>query len=295
MKKIKYLFIAMAALLVFQSCKKKEVVLGSFESLGIGSYLTLQKTNKVILDYSKIGTEQVSITVKEYGSPVDKITVYVTAGGVTLNKSNWKKVKDITYTSGAEVDLAIKATEIASALGVPVASLNPGTAYTLYNQVTTKEGLVYDAVNTTGALASNPNYKASTTWSATVVCPFDPTGFPGNFVVREDAWEDWGPGDIVQVVSATATSIGLRVYPNAAYGGNDQTTVNVVIDPTNGVATVTNQYYGKYGGTPIANTTFGSSNFVFSCVGTIDLRLVHHTPGALSSSYGTYWLRLTKQ
>ncbi len=294
MKKIKFLILATAAFMVFQSCKKKEAVLGSFESLGVGSYLTLEKSNKVILDYSKISTESVSISVKEFGSAVDKVVLYVTAGGATLNKTNWKKIKEVAYTSGTTIDLVVSATEIATALGVPVLSLNPGTAYTIYNQVVTKDGKIYDAVNTVGALASNPNYRASTTWAASVVCPFVATGFPGNFVVRTDEWEDWGPGDVVTVTSATANSIALRAYPNPAYGvWISDITVN--INAANGIATVANQNYGRYGATPVSVTTVGSANFVFACTGTIDLRLNHHVPGTAASSYGTYWIRLTKQ
>lgn len=277
---------------MLQSCQKKEV-LGNFDSLGVGSYLTLEKANKVTLDYSQINNESVSITVKEFGSAVEKVIVYVTAGGATLNKANWKKIKEYTYTSGAPLDLVIRATEIATALGTTPAALNPGTAYTMYNQVITKEGKTYDAVNTVGALASNPNYRASTTWSANVVCPFVAAGFPGNFVVREDEWQDWGPGDVVTVTSATANSIALRAYPNPAYG-SFIADITVNIAAATGIATVTNQTYGNYGPN-VAATTVGTSNFVFACTGTIDLRLNHHVPGAASSSYGTYWIRLTKQ
>lgn len=292
MKKIKFLILATAALMVFQSCKKKEAVLGSFESLIIGSYLTLEKSNKVVLDYSKINTESVSISVKEYGSAIEKVILYVTAGGATLVKANWKKIKEVPYVSGATLDLVVTAAEIATALGTTPAALNPGTAYTIYNQVVTKDGKIYDAVNTVGALASNPNYRASTTWSASVVCPFVPTGFPGNFRVRVDEWEDWGPGDIVSVTSATATSIALRAYPNPAYG-SFIADITVNINPANGIATVTNQTYGNYGPI-IAVTSVGSANFVFACTGTIDLRLNHHVPGSTASSYGSYWIRLTK-
>lgn len=293
MKKIKFLILATTALMVFQSCKKKEAVLGSFESLIIGSYLTLEKSNKVVLDYSQINTERVSISVKEYGSAVEKVVLYVTAGGATLVKANWKKIKEVPYVSGATLDLVVTAAEIATALNRTTASLSPGTAYTIYNQVVTKDGKIYDAVNTVGALASNPNYKASTTWSASVVCPFVATGFPGNFRVRVDEWEDWGPGDVVTVTSATATSIALRAYPNPAYGSFiADMTVN--INAANGIATVTNQTYGNYGPI-IAATSVGSANFVFACTGTIDLRLNHHVPGSTASSYGTYWIRLTKQ
>lgn len=281
-----------ALALLLQSCEKKEV-LGNFDSLGVGSYLTLEKANKVTLDYSQINNESVSITVKEFGSAIDKVIVYVTAGGATLNKANWKKIKEYTYTSGTPLDLVVRATEIATALGTTPSALNPGTAYTLYNQVITKDGKTYDAVNTVGALASNPNYRASTTWSANVVCPFVAAGFPGNFVVREDEWADWGPGDVVTVTSATANSIALRAYPNPAYGSFiADMTVNIA--PATGIATVTNQTYGNYGPN-VAATTVGTSNFVFACTGTIDLRLNHHVPGAPTSSYGTYWIRLTKQ
>lgn len=278
--------------LILQSCQKKEV-LGNFDSLGVGSYLTLEKANKVTLDYSQINNESVSITVKEFGSAVEKVIVYVTAGGATLNKANWKKIKEYTYTSGAPLDIVIRATEIATALGTTPSALNPGTAYTLYNEVITKEGKTYNAVNTVGALASNPNYRASTTWSANVVCPFVPAGFPGNFRVREDEWQDWGVGDVVSVTSAGTDSIALRAYPNPAYGTFIRD-ITVKIAPATGIATVTNQRYGNYG-VDVSATTDGTSNFVFACTGTIDLRLNHHVPGAAGSSYGRYWIRLTKQ
>jgi hypothetical protein len=294
MKKINILtFITVVAcMLVFHSCEKKEV-LGSIESLGIGSYLTLEKTNKTTIDYSKINSESVSINVKEFGSAIDKVVVYVTSGSANLNKSTWKKIKEYPYPGGAELTLNITASEMAAALGISTSAMNPGNAYTLYNEVVTKEGIVYNAVNTVGALASNPNYKAAMTWSANVVCPFVAAGFAGNFIVREDEWADWGPGDIVTVSAATANTISLSVYPNPAYGTAIADIV-VNIDPATGAATVTNQKYGNYG-PDIAVTSVGTSNFVFACTGTIDLRLNHHVPGSTSSSYGTYWLRLTKQ
>ncbi|MBY0477821.1 MAG: hypothetical protein K2Q24_09265 [Chitinophagaceae bacterium] len=298
MKKIKFLMLATVAFtLILQSCQKKEV-LGNFDSLGVGSYLTLEKANKVTLDYSQINNESVSITVKEFGSNVDKVIVYVTAGAATLNKANWKKIKEYTYTSATPLDLVIRATEIATALGTTTSALNPGTAYTLYNEVITKDGKTYNAVNTVGALASNPNYRASTTWTANVVCPFVPAGFPGNFVVREDEWQDWGPGDFITVTSAGTDSINIRAYPNPSYGVVLRD-ITVKIAPATGIAKVTDQLYGDYQGAfglnRVAVTSDGTSNFVFACTGTIDLRLFHHVPGALSSNYGRYWLRLTKQ
>ncbi|MBS4065999.1 MAG: hypothetical protein KGZ74_15675 [Chitinophagaceae bacterium] len=292
MKQINILTITTVALLfTFQACKKREVF-GNFDSLGVGSYLTLEKTNKTTIDYSRIGSESVSIDVKEFGSAIAKVIVYVTQGNANLNKSTWKKIKEYQY-GGSTLTLNITASEMATALGITTAAMNPGTNYTLYNEVVTKDGVTYNAVNTVGALASNPNYRAVMTWSANVVCPFDPTGFAGNFRVREDEWADWGAGDVVTVTAATANTISLRVYPNPAYGTAIADIV-VNINPATGAATVSNQKYGRYGSTEVSVTSVGTSNFVFACTGTIDLRLNHHVPGATSSSYGTYWLRLTK-
>ncbi|MFZ6024172.1 MAG: hypothetical protein ACOYVG_06915 [Bacteroidota bacterium] len=282
---------AFALLLILNSCKKKEVF-GNFESLGVGSYLTLEKTNKTTIDYSRIGSESVSIDVKEYGSAIAKVIVYVTQGNASLDKSTWKKIKEYPYNAST-LTLNITASEMATALGISTAAMNPGSNFTLYNEVVTKGGVTYNAVNTVGALASNPNYKAVMTWSANVVCPFVPTGFAGNYRVREDEWADWGAGDVVSVTAATANTISLKVYPNPAYGTAIADIV-VNINPATGQATVTNQKYGRYGSTEVSVTSVGTSNFVFACTGTIDLRLNHHVPGATSSSYGTYWLRLTK-
>jgi hypothetical protein len=292
MKHINIIKITTVALLfTFHSCKKKEV-LGNFDSLGVGSYLTLEKTTKTTIDYSRIGSESISIDVKEFGSPVAKVVVYVTAGNANLNKSLWKKIKEYQYT-GSTLTLNITASEMATALGITTAAMSPGTNYTLYNEIVTKDGVIYNAVNTVGALASNPNYRAVMTWAANVVCPFVAAGFEGNFRVREDEWQDWGAGDVVTVTAATSNTISLRVYPNPAYGTAIADIV-VNINPATGAATVTNQKYGRYGSTEVAVTSVGTSNFVFACTGTIDLRLNHHVPGAASSSYGTYWLRLTK-
>lgn len=292
MKKINIITITTVALLfTFQACKKKEV-LGNFDSLNVGSYVTLEKTNKTTIDYSRIGSESVSIDIKEYGSPIAKVIVYVTQGNANLNKSTWKKIKEYQY-GGGTLTLNITASEMATALGITTAAMNPGSNYTLYNEVVTKDGVTYNAVNTVGALASNPNYKAVMTWAANVVCPFVSSGFAGNFRVREDEWQDWGVGDVVTVTAATSNTISLRVYPNPAYGTAIADIV-VNINPATGAATVTNQKYGRYGSTEVAVTSVGTSNFVFACTGTIDLRLNHHVPGSTTSSYGSYWLRLTK-
>ena len=271
------------------SCKKGDVV-SDVNSLGKGAYITLVKSNNTIIDYSNLSTSKVSITVKEYGSPVDKIKVFVTKGTTSLDRSKWKQVKEFAYSG--ETNLEVTATEIATALGIPPTGLETGATYTLYNQVITKDGRSFDVVNTYSEVSGNSNYNMVLTWTAVVICPFVPTGFTGNFEVLEDGWADFSPGDILQVSAGADPTKQLKItaYPNPAFGSNRKEIV-VDITPGTGVATVALQAYGDYGGEVVRTKTVGTNNYVFSCVGTITLRL-NHTGNA---NYGDYNLRLKKK
>ena len=289
MQKILSYFSIIIAVMAIGSCKKGDVV-SDVNSLGKGAYITLVKSNNTIIDYSNLSTSKVSITVKEYGSPVDKIKVFVTKGTTSLDRSKWKQVKEFAYSG--ETNLEVTATEIATALGIPPTGLETGATYTLYNQVITKDGRSFDVVNTYSEVSGNSNYNMVLTWTAVVICPFVPTGFTGNFEVLEDGWADFSPGDILQVSAGADPTKQLKItaYPNPAFGSNRKEIV-VDITPGTGVATVALQAYGDYGGEVVRTKTVGTNNYVFSCVGTITLRL-NHTGNA---NYGDYNLRLKKK
>lgn len=286
--------IAFVVALAIGSCKKGDVV-SDFTANGTGTYLTLVKTNNVTIDYSNLATAKVSITVQEKGDPLEKIVVYVTKGAANLNRSAWKKVKEVPYSG--ETTLEVSATEMATALGIPPAGLETGATYTFYNQGVTKSGNIHDAANTNSAYQGLSAYNMALTWSAVVICPFNPAGFPGDFEVLEDTWGDYTPGEIVTVNSATANSIMLTAYPSPAYGSVNQKAVKVDITPATGKATVTNQIYGDYPQFGIIDTrlnTVGSNNWVFSCAGTITLRMNHNGITA-GGNQGDYTLRLRKK
>jgi hypothetical protein len=291
MQKILSYFLSIVAVIAIGSCKKGEVI-SDVNSLGKGSYITLVKTNNVIIDYSNLSTSKVSITVKEFGSPIDKIKVYVTKGATSLNRANWKLTKEFTYSG--ETTLDVTAGEIAKALGIPPSGLETGATYTLYNQVITKDGRSFDIVNTYGEVAGNSNYNMVFTWAAVVICPYISTGFAGDFEVIEDGWADFSPGDVLKVTFGADASKQLKItsYPNPAFGINRK---DIVIDiaPATGIATVASQVYGDYPGfdTNLKVKSVGTNNYVFSCVGTITLRLNHSGTG----NYGDYNLRLKKK
>ena len=62
--------------LLISGCKKGDVA-GDFEAVGKGSYLTKVAIGNSIIDYANLANSKLDVTVKEYGSPVDKIKIYV--------------------------------------------------------------------------------------------------------------------------------------------------------------------------------------------------------------------------
>ncbi|MFM7717376.1 MAG: hypothetical protein ACKO7A_33125, partial [Microcystis sp.] len=226
------------------------------------------------------------------------IKIYASEGSPNFDKSNWKFLKEYEY-NGGEQQLVVKATELAAGLGIQPQELKTGFQYTFYNELLLKDGRIFNPANTSAGFQGISNYNMAFTWNAIVVCPFSPTGFAGDFEVLQDDWADYSPGDIVQVTAATANSITIAAYPNPAYpgaigpnGAPPPGLTIVKIDPATGAATVASQSYGGYIGfdTDIKVSTVGSNNWVFSCTGTISIKLKHN--GA--ADWGDAVLRLQK-
>lgn len=287
-------YFCLFGLIVLASCKKSAVQnpLADVANLGIGSYITLTET--VNLNFSfNTPTSTVSIKVTEYGDAnnVDKIVLYVVQGS-NGDPAAWKKIKTVPYTGPGTV-LSATSQEVATALGVTVASLSPGNFYTFYNQIITKDGKTFDLSNTLGALENNSNYNAVFRWQAFITCPFvGPVG--GNFRVVQDDWQDWAPGDVVSVLDGPgANQINLRnVWPNPAYGSVVNPLI-VNIDPATGTAKVPLVTFGAY--SPLATARGAGAGdvagYVFSCTGFITLNLAVTYNG---SSQGNLKLVLQK-
>jgi hypothetical protein len=266
-------------LLIGYSCKKKDLIT-NFDSLTQGSYLTLTKINNTNIDYSALSTSTVSIQVGSKGAAVDKVNVYVTPEP-TLDKTKWKLVKAIPFTEGVNLD--VKATEIATALGIPPNQLEPGSQYTLYNEVVTKDGRTFSSINTDADFEGQAGYNMAFHWTATVICPFTSSTVAGTYTVITDEWADWGAGDQVQVTAGPgANQVNLsQVWPNPAAGGTVTNPLLINVTPATGAVTVpagvTIAHYTGFGGYDLA-TASGSFGFIFSCTNTINVTIHLTTP-----------------
>ncbi|HLF45219.1 MAG TPA: hypothetical protein VI548_02265 [Chitinophagaceae bacterium] len=292
MKRLLSILTSISVLLLI-GCKKGDVA-GDFASQGIGSYVTKVALGNGIIDYANLGSSKVDVTVREYGTPVEKIKIYASVGAANTNTATWKFVKEVPYSG--DTKLEVSATELAAALGIPPTGLQTGQTYTLYNQVISKDGQVHDISNMNSTMYGSPNYNSLMTWNAVVVCPFIATqigaiGSTVPFVVLQDDWADWSPGTIINVTVTSATSLTIpRLWDTNPFL---PTVINIA--QATGAATVARAGYGdypQYGISGITHASSGTNNWVFSCQGTITLTL-NHAVG--STNYGTYIVRLRKQ
>lgn len=300
MRKMKYLII-IAGLMVFAASCKKSVQdsnpLSDVTNFSIGSYLILDSTINVNINYSAIATSTAGIMVEEYtgGQPVQSIVMYVATSN-TYDTTQWHLIKTVPYAGKATV-LSVTGSDLATALGVPDSALSPGTSYTVFNRVVTKSGAYWDVSNTGYAndgtnLISGTNYHSAFYFTVNIVCPFV-APMAGTYKVIEDDWVDWQPGDLVQVTDGPGVNeLNLsQVWPNPAYG----TVVNPLycdVDPATGVATIpAGIVWGNYG--YLTSTLAGSGGNVFSCTGLISLSI--HVNAAGYGDQGFLKLILQKQ
>ncbi|MBC6491654.1 hypothetical protein ACFSQD_11985 [Flavihumibacter stibioxidans] len=288
MKIFNKIIFLLAAVLVLglSSCEKKTGTGPLITTLGTGAYVTLNKSINTYLNYSDLNNTTVSIEVKEYGNPGEKVITYVSTNG-SIDKSTWKPVGEFPLANGVAT-LVVSAKSIASALGVQPTDLAPGNSYTLFNEVVTKDGRSFSIANTNTDVEGNSNYNMALRWSASVICPFVAADAAGTYKITRDDWD----GSVGATVEATATDKTLTLtyaFPAAANPG--KAPITITIDQATGAATVAKQVYGSYG-TGYENFACQGTGLVFSCAGKVTLRLQHLLG---SSDYGTYPLQLQKQ
>jgi hypothetical protein len=285
MKKI-LIYISLVTILF--ACKKAYII-NDFDNFSIGSYLRLDKAEKTTLDYNKITTESVSITVTPIGSEIEKVNIYAVLGGENLDVTQWKLVKAVPAT-GSPFTLTVTAQELATAFGVPTSGLSPGNQYTFYNQSITKDGRTFDVANSEDDLEGQPAYQSAFRWQAIVFCAYDPA--TTNNVVYEvvkDGWDDFVAGDLITVKNGPAanqiTLVGVYLTTT------NHKDIVVDISPANGAATIARQSYGIYAGDTRTFQAEGTG-FIFSCAGVIDLNIKHTT--TTGTNFGTANLKLKK-
>ena len=119
----------------------------------------------------------------------------------------------------------------------------------------------------------NPNYDPNVntlpnlkpiTLQYGVFCTYDPSVYDGDFVVVQDDWADYHPGDVVPITKIDDTHFSFE------YAAADAQPVIVTVDPATNITSVGNVEFGNYGpgfGNFFAQSASSPNNYVLPCQG----------------------------
>jgi hypothetical protein len=287
----KFVITCVVIALSMASCNKDYDVFDE-SSADKGVYVGIDGSPASELFYFNNATSSYKANMKVFGSlKITKMDSYAVLKSNVDGSDSLVLVKTTNFPASTwEVTLQ----DVATGLNTSLDSFDPGDQVILRNKLTTADGKVWSADNTSnlsGGLLSGAAYKnLLADVSVFVTCPFVADDAVGTYTVIRDDWEDVFPGDQLEVVKVDATTIDIVQYPTTKY---NQVPVRVTVDPTSGVATVTKQYSGQYEdskGNKLDAYTAGGG-YVFSCAGYVTLTLDFTYAG---SPYNGYTLIISK-
>lgn len=203
----------------------------------------------------------------------EKVDVVVRKNGATGPNV---KVFQANVTS-LPATFSITTTELETLFGAPVVL---GDSYDFSTDIYIKGGRKYEAfpdggVPTSSGPTAVPGFSYMARFGA--ICAYNPDFYEGDFVVVQDDWADWSPGDIVTITRidntkfsfidpfATAPRNPIVVTVNT---GNNQVTI-----PKTSAGAAWGWAVGTYTGAFVATGGPATASFVSPCEKTVTLNL----------------------
>jgi hypothetical protein len=228
------------------------------------------------------------INVTDLANSAYEFTLTVPANNVAAYKlsvnRNGGTFAPILEIKSFPASVAIKAGDIAAALGLSLADLNPGDKFDFL--ATTEDAAGNSAsfanLNTD---AKNPGERQAFKHTTYLSCPFVAADAAGTYTVTVDNfWEETGWEQVV-VAGPGVNQVTIKDF-NKAYTGESGWDVIVDVDPNTGIAFVAKQpYWSQAFGYGEIRVNSDGTGFVFSCSGTFAL-VLKYTVNA--GSFGTY-------
>ena len=296
---LKFLFIAFLAV----SCSEDDIKndLADYEKGGFAKFENVIKT----IDYQN-GGGSLNYTALDANNNAASYSIYkisAIASGIDLGSVD---VTDLNYTSfPAQVNISLN--QLAGYFGLVGSDLTYGDSFRIFAKVTTKDGRVFkgeipstvpgvvpnENVTTQDLLNSTYGYNQAMQFNVTVACAsLDVSALLGTYKVEFDEFDEYdfrvpATHTVQCVAGPTANSIKFINFSNIG------TDLVVTLDPATQSATssrtqIYNNFY-TYG----ACFATGNSGLVFSCIGTIDLKMTYSV-GA-GTFRGTWSLKFVKQ
>jgi hypothetical protein len=223
-------------------------------------------------------------------APPQKMDVVLIKNG---DKGNVKMIQENITTFPTTVQ--VTGPQLATLFG---AAIKLGDRFDVGVDVTAQSGLKYQAFPSVGeaygsGVANQPGSSTSIRYEA--VCKYDPSIYEGTFVVEEDVWEDYHPGDEIQI-----TKIDDNSFSFTHVAAINPVPVVIVVNPNDNSAKITKQSVGTrwaygaiYTGPFVATAGSPSDSFVSPCERSVTLNMQYGFSGGTFA--GTYPLKLKKK
>ena len=296
---LKFLFIAFLAV----SCSEDDIKndLADYEKGGFAKFENVIKT----IDYQN-GGGSLNYTALDANNNAASYSIYkisAIASGIDLGSVD---VTDLNYTSfPAQVNISLN--QLAGYFGLVGSDLTYGDSFRIFAKVTTKDGRVFkgeipstvpgvvpnENVTTQDLLNSTFGYNQAMQFNVTVACAsLDVSALLGTYKVEFDEFDEYD----FRVPSSYTIQCVAGDLPNTIKFlnfSNIGTDLVVTLDPATQSATSSRtQIYNNFY-THGACFATGNSGLVFSCIGTIDLKMTYSV-GA-GTFRGTWSLKFVKQ
>ena len=259
MKKIKYLglFIA-SSLILMNSCSTNDKLIDQlFDTVERGAVLrTVAITNPTFdfLDTSKSWSVNLEVQDEQKGSLVSEIKVYASLvdDGIIGDEALIKSISTSSFTPGPygfpRGDISLTLQETIDALDLTVGDYDSADSFNIRLVAVLTDGREY--TNDAGGTVTGGSFFSSPfAYSAQFFCSLDDaSSFNGTYIVTNDAWADYNPGETVPVQFVSGYTFRILSTNNPYINNPGTSYMEVTIDPSDGSVTLTSNECFDYGG-----------------------------------------------
>jgi len=279
MKKIKLILSILTGFVLINSCSTEDKLIDQlFDTVERGAVLrTVAVTNPTFdfLDTSKSWSVTLEIQDEQQGTLVSDIEVYATLvdDGVAGSESLVKTIPTSSFAPGPfglpRGDVSLTLQETIDALGISVGDYDSSDSFNIRLVAVLTDGREYTN-DAAGTVTGGSFFSSPFAYSAQFFCALaDASAFDGTYIVTNDAWADYNPGETVPVQYVSGYTFRILSTNNPFINNPGTSYMEVTIDPSDGSATVTSNECFDYGG-GFCTDVVGTGS-VGTCTGDINL------------------------
>ncbi|NQU84450.1 MAG: hypothetical protein HQ541_01695 [Mariniphaga sp.] len=274
------IFVLLVAFTLMQSCETDDKIIDDvYNNVTRGAVLRTIETPNATFDFFDTSSRWI-VTVEaqdiQNGDLLSEIRIHsaFVNDGTIGTEVLVKTIPASELTTGPfgfpRGDVSISLQEALDAAGLVAGDYDSGDSFNVRLESVLTDGRIFTSTNTVGTITGGSFFSSPFLYSVQFFCALqDASNFDGNYIVTNDVWADYAPGEVVQVEFDSGYTFRI-LSTNNPYIANPSTCYMIVtIDPSDGSATVTSNECFDYGPGFCLDITGAGS--VGTCTGDINL------------------------